>query len=60
MLDIAKRVLAEAGGSEQFWRLSDSEKLIWMIRRAGELGKRSAQQKGQPRPRPGKTSEPPR
>jgi hypothetical protein len=50
MCEIAKRVLAEAGDSEEFWKLSEAERLIWMIRRAGQLGKLSVTRKRRRRP----------
>jgi hypothetical protein len=42
MTSNAKRVLNAATRSETYWNLSDAEKLIWMIERAYQMGKKSS------------------
>jgi hypothetical protein len=34
----AKKVLAAATSSEIYWKLSDAEKLVWLLERAYDLG----------------------
>jgi hypothetical protein len=38
MTSIAKRVIAAAARSEAYWKLSDAEKLIWVIEEAYRIG----------------------
>lgn len=40
MNSAAKRVLRDATRSRDYWNLSDAEKLVWMIERAYQLGRK--------------------